>query len=79
MFFQFFRVVKMSAESNKRKSKCYFKDEWLQHKDYNVWIKKVPDDEQKAYSVYDSNIGWCLRNISLRHSCKMEKNIEMPY
>ena len=35
----------MSAESNKRKSKCHFKDEWLQHKDYKDWIEKVPDDE----------------------------------
>lgn len=49
MFFRFFRVVKMSAESNKGKSKCYFKDNWLQHKDYKNWITKVPDDDQKAY------------------------------
>ena len=33
MFFRFFRVVKMSAEINKRKSNFDFKDEWLQHKD----------------------------------------------
>ena len=49
MFFRFFRVVKMSAEINKRKSNCHFKDEWLQHEDYKAWIKKVLDDEQKAY------------------------------
>ena len=33
----------MPAESNKRKSNCYFKD------DTKTVIKKVPDDEQKAY------------------------------
>ena len=48
MFFRFFRAVKMSAEINKRKSNFDFKDEWLQHKDWKAWIKKVPDDEQKA-------------------------------
>ena len=49
MFFRFFRVVKMSAESSQRKSKCLFKGEWLQHKDNKDWIKKVPEDEQKVY------------------------------
>ena len=49
MFFRFFRAVKMSAESKKRKSKCHFENEWLQHKDYKNWIKKVPDKEQKVY------------------------------
>ena len=44
-----FRVLKTSAESNKRKSKCHFKDEWLQCKDYKDWIKKAPYDQQKAY------------------------------
>ena len=44
-----FSLVKMWAESNKGNSKCHFKDEWLQHKDYKDSIKKVPDVEQKAY------------------------------
>ena len=51
MFFRFFRVVKKSAENNNRKSKCHFNDEWLQYKDYKGWIKKVPDDKQKAYCI----------------------------
>ena len=37
----------MSAESNKRKSKCHFKKQWLQNKGYKDWIKKIPDDEQE--------------------------------
>ena len=39
----------MSAESKKRKSKCHSENEWLRHKDYKDWIKKVPDKEQKVY------------------------------
>ena len=31
------------------KRKCHFRDEWLLHKDYKDWIKKIPDDEGKAY------------------------------
>ena len=31
------------------KRKRHFRDEWLLHKDYKDWIKKIPDDEGKVY------------------------------
>ena len=35
----------MSTESNKRKLKNHFKDEWLQQKDYKDCTKKILEDE----------------------------------
>ena len=35
----------MSTESNKRKLKKHFKDEWLQQKDYKDSRKKILEDE----------------------------------
>ena len=66
----------MSAESNKRKSKCHFKDEWLQYKYYKDWIKKVPDDEQKAHcTVYMTAISVAGLGISALEIHAKGKNI----
>ena len=41
MFFRFFRVAKVSAESNKRKSKCHFKDIVTKTGPFNKCHKKT--------------------------------------
>ena len=44
------------------KRKCHFRDEWLLHKDYKDWIKKIPDDEGKAYCKV------CMTSVSVSGS-----------
>ena len=51
----FFSDIKMS----KVKSECCFKDKWLEHQKFKCWVKKVPNDYQKAYCTY------CMTQISV--------------
>ena len=46
------------SQMPKLKSKCHFKDEWLEREKFKCWVKKVPNDHHKAYCTY------CMTEIS---------------